>query len=71
MPQADRSAEIEKLRKQLADTEREAASIDAKLANEQFVSRAPAKLVEDNRTRRQALEVQRQKIRHTIGEMGA
>ena len=70
MPQADRSAEVEKLRKKLAETEREAASIDAKLANEQFVSRAPAKLVEDNRARRQVLEVQLQKIRHTIGEMG-
>ena len=58
-------------RKKLAETEREAASIDAKLANEQFISRAPAKLVDDTRARRQALEVQVQKIRHTIGEMGA
>ncbi len=71
MPQADRGAEVEKLRKKLAETEREAATIDAKLANEQFVSRAPAKLVDDTRARRQALEVQLQKIRHTIGEMGA
>ncbi len=71
MPQADRSAELEKLRKKLAEAEREAASIDAKLANEQFVSRAPAKLVDDTRARRDALEVQLQKIRHTIGEMGA
>jgi valyl-tRNA synthetase len=71
MPQADRGAEVEKLRKKLAETEREAAAIDAKLANEQFVSRAPAKLVDDTRARREALEVQLQKIRHTIGEMGA
>ena len=71
MPQADRGAELEKLRKKLAETEREAASIDAKLANQQFISRAPAKLVDDTRARRQALEVQVQKIRHTIGEMGA
>jgi valyl-tRNA synthetase len=71
MPQADRGAEVEKLRKKLAETEREAATIDAKLANEQFVSRAPAKLVGDTRARRQVLEVQLQKLRHTIGEMGA
>ena len=71
MPQADRGAEIEKLRKKLAETEREIAGIDAKLANENFLSRAPAKLVEDARARREALEVQVGKIRHTLGEMGA
>ncbi len=71
MPKADRGAEIEKLRKKLAETEREMTGIDAKLANEQFVSRAPAKLVDDTRARRQALEVQVGKIRHTLAEMGA
>ncbi|HEX7486562.1 MAG TPA: valine--tRNA ligase [Vicinamibacterales bacterium] len=71
MPQADRGAELEKLQKKLADTEREAASIDAKLANESFVSRAPAKLVDDTRTRRQALDVQLRQIQHTLREMGA
>ncbi len=71
MPQADRSVELEKLRKKLAETEREAATIDAKLANQQFVSRAPARLVDDTRARRQALDVQLQKIRHTIDETGA
>jgi valyl-tRNA synthetase len=70
MPKADRGAEIEKLRKQLAETEREMTGIDAKLANEQFVSRAPARLVDDTRARRQALEVQVGKIRHTLAEMG-
>jgi valyl-tRNA synthetase len=71
MPKADRGAEIEKLRKKLADTEREIAGIDAKLANENFLSRAPAKLVEDTRARQDALEVQVGKIRHTLVEMGA
>ena len=42
--------ELEKLRKKLADTEREMASIDGKLANESFVSKAPAKVVEDARS---------------------
>ncbi len=71
MPKADRGAEIEKLRKKLAETEREMTGIDAKLANENFLSRAPAKLVEDTRARREALEVQVGKIRHTLVEMGA
>ncbi len=71
MPAADRGAEIEKLRKKLAETEREIAGIDAKLANANFLSRAPAKLVEDTQARRVALEVQVGKIRHTLVEMGA
>jgi valyl-tRNA synthetase len=70
MPKADRGAELEKLRKKLAETEREIAGIEAKLANESFLSKAPAKLVDDTRARRQALAVQLEKIRHTIGEMG-
>jgi valyl-tRNA synthetase len=70
MPQADRGAELEKLRKKLADTEREMAGLDGKLANESFVSRAPAKLVEDTRARRQALDVQWQKVADTLREMG-
>jgi valyl-tRNA synthetase len=71
MPKADRGAEIEKLRKKLAETEREMAGIDAKLANESFVSRAPAKLVDDTRARRGAIEVQIGKLRHTLAELGA
>ena len=71
MPKADRGAEIEKLRKKLAETEREIAGIDAKLANENFLSRAPAKLVDDTRARRETLEAQLGKIRHTLVEMGA
>ena len=71
MPQADRGAELEKLRKKLAETEREMASLDGKLANESFVSRAPAKVVEDARARRQALEVQWTRVQDTLREMGA
>ncbi len=71
MPRADRGAELEKLRKKVADTEREMVSIDGKLANESFVSRAPAKVVDDTRTRRSALEVQLQNLQDTLREMGA
>jgi valyl-tRNA synthetase len=69
MPQADRGAELEKLRKKLAETERQIASIDEKLANESYVSRAPAKVVEDARARRQALDIQWKKVQDTLREM--
>jgi hypothetical protein len=35
------------------------------------VSRAPSKVVDEARARRQALEVQLQKLQHTLREMGA
>ncbi|HEY3384267.1 MAG TPA: valine--tRNA ligase [Vicinamibacterales bacterium] len=70
MPQADRGAEVDKLRKKLADTEREIASVDGKLGNESFVSRAPAKVVEDARARRESLRVQLGKIQDTLRDMG-
>jgi valyl-tRNA synthetase len=71
MPQADRGAELEKLRKKLADTEREMASLDGKLANESFVAKAPPKVVDDARARRQVLDVQWRKLQDTLKEMGA
>jgi valyl-tRNA synthetase len=71
MPQADRGAELEKLRKKLAEIERAMAGIDGKLANESFVSRAPAKVVDDARAQRKALDVQWQKLQDTLKEMGA
>ena len=71
MPEADRGAELEKAKKKLADVEREIGSIEAKLANESFVSRAPAKVVDDSRARRESLLVQKEKLIHTLHEMGA
>jgi valyl-tRNA synthetase len=70
MPHADRGAEIEKLRKHHADTLKQISSIDQKLANEAFVGKAPAAVVEGARKRRQELAVEQQKIEDTLRELG-
>ena len=46
MPHADHAAEIEKLRKTLDEKRRESAGVDAKLANEAFLAKAAAAVVE-------------------------
>ena len=71
MPHADRGAEIEKLKKHHADTEKQIDSIDQKLSNESFVGKAPAQVVEGARKRRQELTVERQKVEDTLRELGA
>ena len=70
MPHIDRSAEADKLKKQLADKMREIANIDAKLSSETFVSRAPAHIVEGARAQREKLMVEQQKIEETLRELG-
>jgi len=71
LPETDHTAEVEKLRKKLADKERELASIEKKLASESFVSRAPAQVVEETRARRRSLILEREKLEHTLRELGA
>ncbi len=70
MPHTDRGAEVEKLRKQLADKLREVANVDARLANESFVARAPAHVVEGARAQREKLLVEQRRIEETLREMG-
>jgi valyl-tRNA synthetase len=71
MPHIDRSAELEKMRKQLADKSREIANIDAKLSNETFVSRAPAHIVDGARAQREKLVAEQRKIEETLKELEA
>ena len=58
----DVDAERQRLTKQLADTDRQLAATDAKLANESFVSRAAPIAVQRERDRQQQLREQREKI---------
>jgi valyl-tRNA synthetase len=55
----DKQAECAKLRKARADLDRQIDSLRAKLGNEAFVSRAPADVVEGQRSKLTELETQR------------
>ena len=54
----DKEAELAKLRKSLADLDRQIAPLRAKLANESFTSRAPAEVVAASREKLAELEAQ-------------
>ena len=58
----DPKAERDRLAKQLADTEKQLAATEAKLANENFTSRAAPIAVQRERDRQQQLREQREKI---------
>jgi len=70
MPHGDREAEIEKLKKALADTTRELTAAEARLGLESFVSRAPAAVVQGVRDRQATLVAQRDRIAGTLHDLG-
>jgi valyl-tRNA synthetase len=67
----DRGGEIDKIRKELAGLEKEAASLAQKLGNAGFVDRAPAAVVEEARARAGQLAERRQKLDVQLAELGA
>jgi valyl-tRNA synthetase len=67
----DREAEIDKLRKELANLVREADSLARKLATPGFVDRAPASLVEDTRARVAHLADRQVRLTDMLKELGA
>jgi valyl-tRNA synthetase len=64
----DKQSECAKLRKSLSDLERQLAPLRAKLANEAFISRAPADVVEAQRTKLAELEAQRTAVADLIAK---
>jgi valyl-tRNA synthetase len=64
----DRQAECTKLKKALADIDRQIGPLAAKLANESFVSRAPAQVVEGQRAKLLELETQRTAVAALIAK---
>jgi valyl-tRNA synthetase len=70
LPHTDRGAEIEKLRRQLADKVREVANVDGKLASQAFVSKAPAHVVEGARAQREKLLVEQRRLEETLRDLG-
>jgi valyl-tRNA synthetase len=66
----DSAAERERLKKELEQIEKEIANGQRQLRNEQFLAKAPAKVVEGLRKRQADLEVLRTKIRNKLDELG-
>ena len=67
----DVAAERERLKKELERHEKERANCERQLQNGQFLSRAPAHLVEGTRRRMQELETLIEKTRSKLDELGA
>ena len=66
----DVAAECERLRKELEKIERDTANGARQLANEQFLAKAPAKVVEGLRSRAEELKVLREKTAAKMKELG-
>jgi valyl-tRNA synthetase len=67
----DIAAERERQKKELEKIEKEIANQDRQLSNEQFLAKAPAKVIENMRKRRQELEILREKIKKKLDELGS
>jgi valyl-tRNA synthetase len=66
----DVAAERERLKKELEQIEKESANGQRQLGNEQFLAKAPAKVVEGIRRRAQELEILREKVKSKLDELG-
>jgi len=65
----DVAAERERLQKELAQIEKEIANGQRQLGNEQFLAKAPPKVVEDLRKRAAELEILREKVKSKLEEL--
>ena len=66
----DVAAERERLKKELEQIEKEIGNGQRQLGNEQFLAKAPAKVVEGIRKRAQELTVLREKVKSKLDELG-
>ncbi len=66
----DVAAERERLTKELEKIEKELANGQRQLSNEQFLAKAPAKVVEGLKTRAEELKVLREKALAKLQELG-
>ncbi|GAC1331668.1 MAG: valine--tRNA ligase [Beijerinckiaceae bacterium] len=63
-------AERARLTKEIAQEEREISKIDAKLANPDFIARAPEEIVEENRERRSDALARLERLRAALNRLG-
>jgi valyl-tRNA synthetase len=67
----DVAAERARLTKELEQVEKEMANGQRQLGNEQFLAKAPAKVVDGMRKRLTELEGLREKIRNSLEQLGS
>ena len=67
----DLDQERQRLKKELSKVETDIAKIEKKLGNPQFLERAPADVVEEQRTRRAELERNREKLEAALARIAA
>ena len=65
----DLDLEIKRLQKELLTLEEERKRLTGKLANEQFVTKAPPAVVEKERKKLAALEIDYEKIQNRLAEL--
>ena len=62
-------AERRRLAKEIAEAEGDAAKMDAKLANPQFVARAKPEAVEETRERKAGLEMRARRLKAALARI--
>ncbi len=67
----DIAKERERLAKELVKLDGEIGKIEKKLGNENFISRAPADVVEEKRARRAGFEQSRDKLSEALGRLAS
>ena len=65
----DRKAERERLQKELGKVMTELEKVEKKLGNPQFVQKAPREVVQKNKTLRDQMEAQRDKLTESLGRL--
>ena len=66
----DKTKELARLKKDAAKQDGEIAKIDAKLANADFVARAPEEVIEEQKERREAAAAIRDRLNEAIARLG-
>ncbi|HEY1407134.1 MAG TPA: hypothetical protein VF857_11040, partial [Spirochaetota bacterium] len=66
----DFDAEKARLTKELLKVDAELAKVEGKLSNESFVSRAPAEILEKEKTKRDDLSMVKEKLQESISKLG-
>ena len=70
LPEVDRGAERERLARELAEAEGRIARLEKQLANERFLERAPAAVVQGERERLAQARARAEGLRERIGALG-